>query len=337
MIDLQTTEIQAAERELLVDELVGGVILFSRNIESPGQVEALCAEIRRIRPGLLIAVDQEGGRVQRLRQGWTRLPPMRVHGTTLDVDRDRALREATEHGWLMAVEVLASGIDLSFAPVLDVDAGVSAVIGDRALASRPDDVVELARAFIGGMHEAGMAAVGKHFPGHGHVATDSHLELPDDPRSGNEIEAADLSVFARCAGCLDGIMPAHVRYSSVDSRPAGFSRYWLQEVLRGRLGFDGVIFSDDLSMEGAAEAGDMPSRVQAALDAGCDCLLVCNDPSGARRARDHLADSGTGQYSGHSLAGLLRPSARSRAVQAMETRRWREAVRTMEKLVEMSR
>lgn len=335
MIDLQTTQVREFERELLQDDLVGGVILFGRNIESPMQLQGLCAEIRRIRPGLLIAVDQEGGRVQRLRKGWTRLPPMRVHGNTLDVDRERALREASEHGWLMATEVLAAGIDLSFAPVLDVDAGISEVIGDRALASDPDEVVELALAFIHGMHEGGMAAVGKHFPGHGHVAADSHLELPDDSRGMPEIEAHDLIVFARCADRLDGIMPAHVRYSSVDARPAGFSRYWLQDVLRQRLRFDGVIFSDDLSMAGAAVAGDIPARVQAAMNAGCDCLLVCNDPAAARQARDHLAAVGPGQGPVRPLARLLRPSARSRAVDAMGTRRWREAVSTMERLAEV--
>ncbi|MEX1197073.1 MAG: beta-N-acetylhexosaminidase [Pseudohongiellaceae bacterium] len=332
MIDLEAGLLQEPERELLCDPLIGGVILFSRNIESPGQVEALCGQLRAARPDLLIAVDQEGGRVQRLREGWSVLPPMAVHGRVYREDRQRALHQATEHGWLMATEVLAAGIDLSFAPVLDLDAGISKVIGDRALAGEPDAVIQLGRAFIAGMDEAGMAAVGKHFPGHGHVEADSHHELPDDSRDWTAIEQQDLEVFRQCVDQLQGIMPAHVRYSAVDGQPAGFSRYWLQEVLRGRLGFGGVIFSDDLSMAGAASAGGMTARVDVALQAGCDCLLVCNDPTGAVAARDHLAATRLDLSGLHALERLIRPGARELARDRIASPRWHRAVALMHEL-----
>ncbi|MGM0631768.1 MAG: beta-N-acetylhexosaminidase [Pseudomonadota bacterium] len=329
MVDLQSTRLTAAESERLADPLVGGVILFSRNIQSPGQVEELCHQVRKVCPDLLLTVDQEGGRVQRLRRGWAQLPPMRVHGRELARDPERAESQAREHGWLMATEVLSSGLDLSFAPVLDLDVGISAVIGDRALADTPEGVVRLARAFIDGMHEAGMAATGKHFPGHGHVAADSHLELPDDDRSFAAMERTDLSVFSQCMPLLDGIMPAHVRYSSVDESPAGFSRFWLREVLRQRLGFNGVIFSDDLSMAGAAVAGDMPARVDAALAAGCDCLLVCNDPGAAGAALNHLAAADLDTGDRRPLSTLIRPEARRRARDSMGGQRWRRACELM--------
>lgn len=332
MIDLETTALQERERHLLGDPLVGGVILFSRNIESGAQVKALCASLRAVRPDVLIAVDQEGGRVQRLRGDWTGLPPMGVHGRLFRHDRKAALRQASEHGWLMATEVLAAGIDLSFAPVLDIDAGISQVIGDRALAGDPGAVIELGKAFIAGMHEAGMAAVGKHFPGHGHVGADSHHELPDDPRDMVDIEQHDLLVFRHCADLLDGMMPAHVCYSAVDARPAGFSRYWLQTILRQRLGFDGVIFSDDLSMAGAAVAGEMTARVDAALQAGCDCLLVCNDPAAAVAARDHLAASRFDLTGLRDQGQLIRPRARELARSRIGSVRWREAAALMGEL-----
>lgn len=332
MIDLETVVLQEPERDLLRDPLVGGVILFSRNIESPAQVEELCEELRALRPGILIAVDQEGGRVQRLRKGWSILPPMGVHGQVFANNREQALDQAAEHGWLMAIEVLAAGIDLSFAPVLDLDAGISKVIGDRALADEPGAVIELGRAFIAGMHEAGMAAVGKHFPGHGHVEADSHHELPDDSRGMAEIEKEDLVAFRQCVDLLEGIMPAHVRYSAVDAQPAGFSRYWLQHVLRDSLGFAGVIFSDDLSMAGAAVAGTMTARVDAALQAGCDCLLVCNDPAAAATARDHLAVTGPDLSGLRAQDRLIRPRAREQARSRIGSARWQRAASLMREL-----
>lgn len=310
MLDLEGTVLTADERRLLADPVVGGLILFSRNIVDPGQVKALVAEMRSVRPELLVAVDQEGGRVQRLREGFTPIPPMRLFGDLWDTDREAATRLATECGWLMAAEVLATGIDISFAPVLDLDFGASAVIGNRAFHRDPGAVIALAGAFIHGMNEAGMQATGKHFPGHGFVAADSHTEIPRDDRQLDELESEDLLPFRRLSSRLGGVMPAHVIYERVAAEPAGFSRYWLQDVLRGSLGFNGVIFSDDLSMEGATVAGSFPERACAALDAGCDMVLVCNHREGALEVLDYLSRRGVDPVSSVRLATLqARPSA----------------------------
>jgi beta-N-acetylhexosaminidase len=292
MLDLEGASLTQAERALLASPAVGGLILFSRNIVDPAQVRALVAELRTARPDLLIAVDQEGGRVQRLRNGFVRLPPMRVFGEMWERDRDAATTAATECGWLMAAEVLAMGIDISFAPVLDLDFGMSTVIGDRAFHRDPAAVTALAGAFIHGMNQAGMQATGKHFPGHGFVAADSHIEIPRDDRVISELETDDLVPFRRLASRLGGIMPAHVIYEKIAPEPAGFSRYWLQDVLRGALGFNGVIFSDDLSMEGATVAGSFTDRARAALDAGCDMVLVCNHREGALEVLRYLEARG---------------------------------------------
>lgn len=288
MLDLAGTTLTGEESELLLRPAVGGLILFSRNILNPAQVRALVAEVRAARPQLLIAVDQEGGRVQRLREGFVKLPPMRVFGTLWDRDREAAIVAAAECGWLMATEVLAMGIDISFAPVLDLDFGASAVIGDRAFHRDPQAVTALAGAFVHGMNAAGMQATGKHFPGHGFVAADSHHAIPVDERAPGALEADDLVPFRKLAQRLGGIMPAHVVYEQIDPQPAGFSHYWLQDVLRGQLGFDGVIFSDDLSMEGAAGVGSYPERARAALDAGCDMVLVCNRRAAALETLAYL-------------------------------------------------
>lgn len=288
MLDIAGTVPTAAERTLLSNPLVGGLILFGRNIVDPAQVTALVADIRSVRPDILLAVDQEGGRVQRLRNGFTALPPMRVFGTLWDRDREAAITAVTTCGWLMAAEVLALGIDISFAPVLDLDFGRSAVIGDRAFHRDPEAVTALAGAFVHGMNDAGMQATGKHFPGHGFVAGDSHTEIPRDTRDIGSLEADDVMPFRRLASRLGGVMPAHVIYAAVDADPAGFSRYWLQDVLRGALAFDGVIFSDDLSMEGATVAGSYADRARVALDAGCDMVLVCNNPDGALAVLGYL-------------------------------------------------
>ncbi|MCL6692005.1 beta-N-acetylhexosaminidase [Pseudomonas sp. R3.Fl] len=279
MLDIGGTWLTAEDRRILRHPEVGGLIIFARNIESPRQVRELCAAIRALRPDLLLAVDQEGGRVQRLRQGFLRLPAMRAIA-----DNDNAERLAEQCGWLMATEVLAVGLDLSFAPVLDLDHQRSAVVGSRAFEGDPERATRLAGAFIRGMHAAGMAATGKHFPGHGWAEVDSHVGIPEDERSLDEIRRSDLVPFQRLAGELDAVMPAHVIYPQVDAGPAGFSRRWLQDILRGELGFDGVIFSDDLSMAGAHVAGDAASRIQAALNAGCDMGLVCNDRGSAELA-----------------------------------------------------
>lgn len=289
ILDLVGTQISAEEADLLRQPAVGGVILFSRNIVDYRQLCDLTASIRQIRSELLIAVDQEGGRVQRCRKGFTRLPAMQHFGQLAEQQGDKAAAEkARECGWLMATELLLAGIDFSFAPVLDADDCFSQVIGDRAFSVCPARVATLGGAFIEGMHAAGMAATGKHFPGHGSVCADSHLELPIDNRRYDEVVAHDLIPFQRLLNQLDAIMPAHIRFPLVDEAPVGFSAVWLQKILRQELGFDGVIFSDDLSMEGAGAAGGYPHRVAAALSAGCDVVLVCNNRQGALEALEYL-------------------------------------------------
>jgi beta-N-acetylhexosaminidase len=288
MLDLDGLVLDDAERTLLQRPEVGGLILFARNYDTPAQLSALMREIRALRPDLLVAIDQEGGRVQRLRKGVTRLPPMAALGAHWRDDPAEAREWAQELGWLMATELRQFDIDFSFAPVLDLDWRRSGVIGDRAFADTPEVVATLASAFMAGMHEAGMAATGKHFPGHGWVRADSHLAIPVDERPLTDI-ATDLAPFEQLiAAGLDAIMPAHVIYSQLCDAPAGFSDYWLREQLRGRLGFDGVIFSDDLTMEGASVAGDFPARAQRALAAGCDMVLVCNHRAGALEVLEYL-------------------------------------------------
>ncbi|MBG6285869.1 MULTISPECIES: beta-N-acetylhexosaminidase [Pseudomonas] len=283
MLDIGGTWLTAEDRQILRHPEVGGLIIFARNIESPRQVRELMAAIRAVRPDLLLAVDQEGGRVQRLRQGFLRLPAMRAIA-----DNANAERLAEQCGWLMATEVLAVGLDLSFAPVLDLDHQRNAVVGSRAFEGNPERAVALAGAFIRGMRAAGMASTGKHFPGHGWAEVDSHVGIPEDERTLQQIRAVDLVPFQRLSGELDALMPAHVIYPQVDPNPAGFSRRWLQDILRGELGFDGVIFSDDLSMAGAHVVGDAANRIEAALSAGCDMGLVCNDRASAELALSAL-------------------------------------------------
>jgi len=279
MLDVEGLVLTDVERERLRHPLVGGVILFSRNYESPEQLAALTRDIAAQRaPALLITVDHEGGRVQRFRDGFCRLPTMRALGELWDQDRSLALVRARDTGWVLAGELVQQGVELSYTPVLDLDYGVSRVIGDRAFHRDPEAVVTLASALIDGLADAGMACVGKHFPGHGFVEADSHVDTPRDSRPFEAIWAADIHPFRQLAARLAGIMPAHVIYDAVDSRPAGFSQFWLQDVLRGRLGYQGIIFSDDLTMEAATEAGDIVSRAAAAHAAGCDMVLVCNRP-----------------------------------------------------------
>ncbi|MCK9382431.1 MAG: beta-N-acetylhexosaminidase [Sulfuritalea sp.] len=284
MIDIAGLELSALDRERLAHPLVGGVILFARNYRDPQQLTALCAAIHTLRaPALPIAIDHEGGRVQRCREGFTHVPPMRRLGELWDRDAAAARAAAADVGYLLAAELRACGVDFSFTPVLDLDWGPSGVIGDRAFHRDPVAVAELAGALIDGLRAAGMGCCGKHFPGHGWVAADSHLAIPVDERSLAEM-APDLEPYRRVR--LDGVMPAHVIYPQVDSRPAGFSPVWL-ETLRKEFAFDGVIFSDDLSMEGASFAGDMVQRADAAWAAGCDMLLICNAPDAVARVLDN--------------------------------------------------
>jgi len=268
MLDIAGTELTQEDIELLRAPQVGGMILFSRNIESPAQVRALTDHMRKIRPDILIAVDQEGGRVQRLKNGFTLLPAMGKFGELFLSEPEKALSLAEQSGWLMATEVLAVGIDFSFAPVLDLN-DISDVIGDRGFAKNIQDIIPLASAFLKGMKAAGMASTGKHFPGHGSVQADSHVAAAIDARTYDEIYAKDMQTFIKLMPQLD------------DPNPAGFSPYWIQTVLRQQLGFDGVLFSDDLSMQAACVAGGADARIQAALHAGCDMGLVCNDRTAA--------------------------------------------------------
>lgn len=287
MIDLKGTELTQEERELVAHPAVGGVIFFSRNFATPEQLQELVRQTRAAASNpLILAVDHEGGRVQRFREGFSRIPAM---GSILPASSSmaEALQFTQELGWLMASEVLAMDIDISFAPVLDIN-GISEVIGERGFANSADHVTQLGRAWIKGMHQAGMKATGKHFPGHGSVQADSHIAAPVDERPWEEILRTDLPPFIELANCMDAVMPAHVIYPDIDDQPAGFSERWLQHILRAQLGFKGVVFSDDLAMAAAHAAGTMPERARAALGAGCDMVLACNDRAGAEAVLDEL-------------------------------------------------
>ena len=291
MIDLQGTEITQEEIELIKHPLVGGIIYFARNFESREQIVALTKSIHEnSEQRILTCVDQEGGRVQRFKEGFTRLPPLRPLGREFDKNQEQGMALSKALGWLMASEVAAVGVDFSFAPVLDLDYGESEVIGDRAFHTNEQAVSQLARAYIQGLEEAGMASVGKHFPGHGAVKADSHLELPIDDRAPHLIMEKDVIPFAELISLniLQGVMPAHVVYSAQDSQPAGFSKTWIGQILRQRLGFNGAVFSDDLNMAAAGMAGSFIDRANIALNAGCDMVLVCNNREGAIEVLDHL-------------------------------------------------
>jgi beta-N-acetylhexosaminidase len=289
LIDVQGTVLDAEDRELLAHPLVGGVILFTRNFASLEQLERLVADIRAVRqPPLLVTVDHEGGRVQRFRKEFTVLPPPRTIGREYDIDPAAGRQLARQCGWLMAAELRRIGIDMSFAPCVDLDYGVSSVIGDRAFHRDPHIVAELAIAYMGGMREAGMSATAKHFPGHGAVVADSHVAMPVDRRPLVDMDE-DIYPYRRLIdNGLPAVMAAHVVFSEVDGRPAGFSGRWIQDELRGRLGFTGAVFTDDLTMAGAGVVGGMPERARAALEAGCDVLSICNNRQGVLQVIDSL-------------------------------------------------
>jgi len=288
MLDLEGLELTSNEVDLLQHPSVGGVIYFARNVADRAQIGELSDSIAEIRPDLLIAVDQEGGRVQRFRDGYTLFPPMATLGKYYVEDKDQGSELLRNAGWLLGAEVIASGLDFSFAPVLDLDDNHCAVIADRSFSCDPEVASDAAGYFISGLHEAGMAVTGKHFPGHGGVVGDSHLETPTDNRSLDELRRHDMVPFSHLLPELDGIMPAHILFPQVDEHCVGFSSRWLRKILRGELEFDGVIFSDDLSMKGADVAGGYAAKTKAALDAGCDMVLVCNNREGALETLSYL-------------------------------------------------
>jgi beta-N-acetylhexosaminidase len=290
MVDLEGIAISETEKKLLLKPEVGGVILFTRNFESVEQLISLVDEIHQLRtPKLLVAVDHEGGRVQRFHEGFSRIPAAAIYARVAKNDLEKSRQLAENAGWLMAVELRACGIDFSFAPVLDLAHGLSGVIGDRAFHSKPTTVATLAYAFMHGMNKAGMQAVGKHFPGHGGVVEDSHVAMPVDHRELDELLHSDIVPFkSMIENKLAAIMPAHVIYDKVDDKPAGYSSFWIESILRQRFGFQGAIFSDDLSMEAAGIVGGFGERADAALKAGCDMALVCNHLDGAIEAAEYI-------------------------------------------------
>jgi len=326
MVDIPGTSLTAEDRERLRHPQVGGVILFTRNYESRAQLRALSEAIHALRsPRLLIAVDQEGGRVQRFRDDFTPLPPVRRLGNIYDENPRRARRLAELTGWLMAMELRGVGVDFSFAPVVDLDRGTSAVIGDRAFHGEPEVVADLAHAYMLGMGRAGMAATVKHFPGHGSVAADSHAELPVDDRTFADIAVLDLVPFERMVHYgVAGVMAAHLLVPHVDPLPVGYSKRWLNGILRQQLEFRGIIFSDDLCMAGAAEIGDITARGRTALEAGCDMVLVCNDS----RQADILLDTIQHEPEPAALVRLARMHGRGRPAPdaAHHDPSWREAL-----------
>jgi len=330
MIDVAGTGLSAEDRELLTHPLVGSVILFTRNYADPGQLLELVAQIHGLRsPRLLVAVDHEGGRVQRFRPGFTALPPLRAIGHQFDLDRASGLDLARRHGWLMAAELLACGLDFSFAPCVDLDYGLSEIIGDRAFHSRAAVVGELAVAYMHGMRDAGMGAVAKHFPGHGAVVADSHLALPVDRREYTDL-GEELTPYRRLIdNGLPGVMVAHILFPRVDGRPASLSRRWIAGTLRAELHFSGAVFADDLSMAGAASFGDIVARATQALAAGCDVLPVCNARSSVEQLLDGLKL--VPDPASHLRQARLRAHAHPDRAALMASEHWRTCREALER------
>jgi beta-N-acetylhexosaminidase len=281
MLDIEGTSLTDEDKKLVKSPHVGGLILFSRNFENKDQLIDLCFEIKSIKPEILIAADQEGGRVQRFKDGFSEIPSMQRLGDLVAHDAEKGLSMCRKTGWLMAAEMIATGIDLSFAPVLDIDRNTSSVIGDRSFSEQVEVVINSAKAFILGMAEGGMAATGKHFPGHGGIEEDSHEEAPIDKRTLLELQAHDLMPFKEISDLLDGVMTAHITFPEIDELAVSFSKKWIQDILRGSLNFKGIVFSDDLSMKGAEIAGNFKNKARLSIEAGCEMILVCNNRSGA--------------------------------------------------------
>jgi beta-N-acetylhexosaminidase len=325
MVDIAGTELTPEDIQVLSHPLVGSVILFSRNYRDVAHVSSLTAAIRAVRsPALLVAVDHEGGRVQRFRDGFTRLPPVRTLGRRYDEDRREGLSLAKGAGWLMASELRAVGVDFSFAPCVDLDYGVSEIIGDRAFHRDPDAVAALAVAYMSGMREAGMAAVAKHFPGHGAVIADSHVALPIDRRKFVDLEADIRPYRLLIENNLAGVMGAHVVFPAVDALPASLSKRWILSVLRGEMGFHGCVFADDLTMAGAAAFGGVIERSELAFAAGCDVLPICNDRQAVKSVLHHF---GPGLGSPASQARVVRMRARGEAPTNLGAdRQWQQTV-----------
>ena len=331
MIDIDGTELTPEDVRVLSHPLVGSVILFSRNYRDVAQLTALTQAIRGVRsPHLLIAVDHEGGRVQRFREGFTRLPAARALGRRYDEDRREGLALAQSVGWLMASELRAVGVDYSFAPCVDLDYGVSEIIGDRAFHSDPDSVAALAVAYMSGMRDAGMAAVGKHFPGHGAVIADSHVALPVDRRNFVDLEGDIRPYRLLIENNLAGVMGAHVVFPAIDTLPASLSKSWINGVLRSDLKFHGCVFADDLTMAGAAAFGGVVERAGLAFAAGCDVLPICNDRQAVKSVLDHF---GPDLGSPASQARVVRMRARGEAPENLGAdRQWQQTVMSIANL-----
>ena len=291
MIDVEGISLSNDDIDLIKNSHVGGIILFERNFESREQIQNLCSNIKEIKEEVLIAVDHEGGKVQRFKEGFTLIPNMQSIGNLIKANREQGISFANDIGWLIAAELVACGIDISFAPVLDLDHDKSTIIGNRSFSTDPEVVTDLAEALILGMQEAGMAATGKHFPGHGGVSGDSHIEAPVDNRDLNELFQKDLKPYIVLKDLLAGVMTAHLTFPKIDNDAVSFSFFWLNTILREQIGFKGTIFSDDLSMKGADLAGSYSSKAQKALDAGCDMLLVCNNRKGALEVLKYLEEN----------------------------------------------
>ncbi len=330
MLDVAGIELQSEEKEIIQHPQVGGLILFSRNYESSEQLGALVRCIREVRPEIVVSVDHEGGRVQRFREEFTVLPPMQSLVNYFESDLDAASKSAHELAWVMAAELIAHDIDISFAPVLDLDDDKSEIIGDRSFSPDAEIATQLAESFVDGLHDAGMAATGKHFPGHGGVVADSHLELPVDDRALRDLESHDLVPFVRLKDKLDALMSAHIVFPNVSPDLVSFSSFWLKEYLRNEIGYKGVVFSDDLSMEGAAGAGSYSERAFKALDAGCDVVLVCNKPERAIEVIEAL-EKNDRQSGSQSLAQLRK--SKSWTIESLRnSSRWQDTQSLIEKL-----